>query len=371
MDHDGVTEAFALHADCIPVRGAKNSAIYDLGRGRIVTFPTPFFEVLHSMEGRYTRSDWAADTAAEGGDATRIAEFVRYLIANELGAFGHDAGRFPEIPRGFERPGRIQNAIVDVDQRIPDFERVLGQLDGLGCEFVQIRAYSTRLGPDDVDFLARAARHKSIRSLELLVGYHEGFDDSTLSRIVREHLLIVRLVLHGAPADRILEVRFGAGNDDGIFEIRRVFLIRERIASSDRCGRIVPAAIQPPSVPLFHELLAFNGCLNGKISIDAEGNIKNCPSFGVSFGNVASRALADVVRDPGFRRPWQISKDEIEVCRDCEFRYGCTDCRAFLVRPGDLYSKPAKCGYDPYSGTWSRPAVAADGGLLHISGTAP
>jgi hypothetical protein len=35
-----------------------------------------------------------------------------------------------------------------------------------------------------------------------------------------------------------------------------------------------------------------------------------------------------------------------------KFRYVCLDCRAYLSRPEDRYSKPAKCGYDPYTTQW-------------------
>jgi SPASM domain peptide maturase of grasp-with-spasm system len=352
VDTFGAADVFRLHTDCVPVRGAKRSAIYDLGRREVVTFPTPYLDVLSSIGGRYTPADLAADGAAEDEDAAKIAEFVRYLIAKELGAFSPDAVRFPAIAPGFESPGKIQNAIVDIDQRLHDFDRVFGQLDELDCEFVQVRAYSTLLGPEDVASMARAARHKTIRSLELLVGYRPEFDDATLERLVREHLIVVKWVVHGAPADHVLEIRFGSADVGGQPWTRKVTSIRSRITSSDRCGRIVPAAIQPPSVQLFHELLAFNGCLNGKISIDAEGEIKNCPSFGNSFGNIASHRLSDVMGNQDFRRLWQISKDQIDVCRDCEYRYACTDCRAYLARPGDLHSKPGKCAYDPYSATW-------------------
>ena len=55
----------------------------------------------------------------------------------------------------------------------------------------------------------------------------------------------------------------------------------------------------------------------------------------------------------GFKEKWGISKDHISVCRDCEFRYACSDCRAYLENPEDAFSKPLKCGYDPYSGKWN------------------
>ena len=45
-------------------------------------------------------------------------------------------------------------------------------------------------------------------------------------------------------------------------------------------------------------------------------------------------------------------KDAIKICQDCEFRHICTDCRAYLDNPKDLYSHPAKCTYNPYQAKW-------------------
>jgi len=40
------------------------------------------------------------------------------------------------------------------------------------------------------------------------------------------------------------------------------------------------------------------------------------------------------------------------VCQDCEFRHICTDCRAFIKDSNNIYSQPAKCGYNPYIAKW-------------------
>ncbi|MNX99984.1 hypothetical protein D3C86_1324620 [compost metagenome] len=56
--------------------------------------------------------------------------------------------------------------------------------------------------------------------------------------------------------------------------------------------------------------------------------------------------------DPAFKEHWFTKKDDIAVCRDCEFRYVCTDCRAYVEDPADAYAKPLKCGYDPYANVW-------------------
>lgn len=71
-----------------------------------------------------------------------------------------------------------------------------------------------------------------------------------------------------------------------------------------------------------------------------------------SFGNIKDDTLVAAVEKSGFKQYWHLTKDQINVCKDCEFRYICTDCRAYLENPDDIYSKPLKCGYNPYTCEW-------------------
>lgn len=52
------------------------------------------------------------------------------------------------------------------------------------------------------------------------------------------------------------------------------------------------------------------------------------------------------------KKYWNIHKDQISICGDCEYRHVCTDCCAYIEDPNDDYSKPLKCGYDPYTNIW-------------------
>jgi SPASM domain peptide maturase of grasp-with-spasm system len=71
-----------------------------------------------------------------------------------------------------------------------------------------------------------------------------------------------------------------------------------------------------------------------------------------SFGNIRDTTLQEALEHPDFKKYWNVKKDEIAVCKDCEFRYICTDCRAYIENPEDMYSKPLKCGYNPYTAEW-------------------
>jgi len=71
-----------------------------------------------------------------------------------------------------------------------------------------------------------------------------------------------------------------------------------------------------------------------------------------SFGNIKDTTLKKAIEKPGFKDLWYIHKDQIDVCKDCEFRHMCTDCRCFIKDPDNIYSQPAKCTYNPYVCKW-------------------
>jgi SPASM domain peptide maturase of grasp-with-spasm system len=88
------------------------------------------------------------------------------------------------------------------------------------------------------------------------------------------------------------------------------------------------------------------------MSISANGDIKNCPSLQKVFGNLLKDSILTIVKKKEFQKLWHINKDKINICKVCEYRYSCTDCRAFIEEPDNNLSKPLKCGYDPYKGVW-------------------
>ncbi|MBW8873326.1 MAG: grasp-with-spasm system SPASM domain peptide maturase, partial [Acidobacteria bacterium] len=127
--------------------------------------------------------------------------------------------------------------------------------------------------------------------------------------------------------------------------------LAQAIDSPACCGQVHPRYFVT-NLSAFAEARRFNSCLNRKISIDARGEIRNCPSLPRSFGNTSDTSLHSALAHNDFAALWEINKDQVEICKDCEFRYICTDCRAYLTSPGDVYSKPSKCSYNPYTAEW-------------------
>lgn len=69
-----------------------------------------------------------------------------------------------------------------------------------------------------------------------------------------------------------------------------------------------------------------------------------------SHGNLKGKHLADVVDQSLF----DFSKENVDGCRDCEYRFVCLDCRPDSLT-GDKYAKPWFCLYDERSGVWQDP----------------
>jgi SPASM domain peptide maturase of grasp-with-spasm system len=124
----------------------------------------------------------------------------------------------------------------------------------------------------------------------------------------------------------------------------RITFTPQQLSSSNCCGRISKESFQI-NVEFYLEGLKKNTCLNRKITVSEKGEIKNCPSMIKSFGNIKHNTIESIIDKKQFTEYWSVNKDKISVCKDCEFRRICSDCRAYV---NGKYDKPLHCDYNPY-----------------------
>lgn len=347
---DNLDKCLHLYADCIPVKGASKSAIYDLTNRSIIFFQSDFYEVLQYLIS--DRLGILLEKIQSEKTKKLVIEFIEFLEQYELITFLDDTSMFPAIEEKWEIPAIVQNAIIDLDTIVHDFDKIFSELDELGCQFVQIRCFSNLLNIEKLNEILYLARHKSIESVELILKYDEAISDKTYIELVEENSIIASLTIHSAPQERNLTVNYGCDDDLSPLLSKEIYFVTQNIDSQLHCGLIGIKHLNAPNVANFFETKLYNGCLNRKVSIDALGEIKNCPSMSESYGNIEDTSLNVAIDKLGFKDKWHITKDRIETCKDCELRYACSDCRAYLENPQDIYSKPLKCGYNPYSGEW-------------------
>ncbi len=114
-------------------------------------------------------------------------------------------------------------------------------------------------------------------------------------------------------------------------------------------------------------------CLNGKLCIQADGQAFPCVmDRSRPLGNVVESSLEAIVSGAAARAAWGESRDRMPVCRDCEFRYACFDCRPLstgarsaLERAEEQRRGGPLCLYDPYTGVWNEPDATMNALLCH------
>lgn len=100
-------------------------------------------------------------------------------------------------------------------------------------------------------------------------------------------------------------------------------------------------------------------CMLGKITVTEFGDVLPCIfSRNMVVGNVlVASHLRHILEGKALDRVWKATKDNVLVCKDCEYRYVCFDCRPLseAVANGNatyLDAPYPRCTYNPYTGEW-------------------
>lgn len=331
---------FKLFANCMPVKGAVRSTVCDLHRGDIHFIPNDLYDIIVEYKNKpidEVLQDYDEESHAD------VMEYFDFLEKRELGFWCNDPECYPDMDLAWDTPSVINNAIIDHNEiSVHNYEDILQQLDRLGCKGLQIRFYSP-VPLNEMQRIVELTSETRLNCLELYIKYTDEYSVEACTNLLHSGATSA-IYVHSSPftaTNYILEKGY------------HIFHTEEKMDSPAHCG-IISKIYFSTNINMFTEAQHYNTCLNRKISIDVNGDIKNCPSLAATFGNIATVKLSDIANNEDFKLKWSIKKDQISVCKDCEFRYVCTDCRAYTQNPEDQYSKPLKCSYNPYTATWEQ-----------------
>ncbi|WP_313240664.1 grasp-with-spasm system SPASM domain peptide maturase [Sphingobacterium multivorum] len=334
---------FDLYANCIAVKGFKRSIIYDLQKSSWEFIPNNLFDLIELCGRKNTFSEcYEMDNLFSNSMLDQYFKFLieknYLLIVDDKSQFAH----FPNLDRTFDFPGILTNAILDFDSdtlntaNYGDYVDLIKEFYSLGCNNYQFRSFGTQTNSILFNLL------KETNNLDIEIDLIYPYTNSTTEDLENFFFEITNLrsiVIHSVPPEKIL-------HNETKFDIT----FTETFLTDNSCCGVIKPQYFSINLPMFTESLQFNNCLNRKIGVDIYGNIKNCPSMEKVYSKVG-RTVTDIVQDPEFQKIWKLNKDSILKCNICEFRYMCTDCRAFL---DNLNDKPLKCFYDPLTAVWEK-----------------
>lgn len=337
-----MTKYLKLFSNCILVKGVGRCAIYDLQRKQIFFIPISLYKIFDKDSNSININEV---TKILNIDSKKIFdEYLEFLIKNEIAFYCNkdELIHFPNLNNEWIYPSHITNCIIDSNStELKYFDSsFLSQLELLCCNYIQFRFFK-QVRIEELYSILNRINSTQIKSIELITPiWKSNLNDSEITELIEKNRKIRTLILTNAIKDKTLK------KED--FLTGAIYLTKKEISDFRHCG-VVDIKQFAINIPHYTESLAHNTCLNRKIAIDTEGNIKNCPSMKESFGNIRDTTLEEAVNKPGFKKYWNITKDQITKCKDCEFRHVCTDCRAYIDNPNDIYSAPLKCGYDTIS----------------------
>lgn len=331
-----------LFSCCVTVKGHSRSTICDLQRNKFKIIPNSLYEILAQLDQE--RNLIALRTHFKSEEDKEIFDsYINFLIEEEF-IFMDDVlhNRLEPIDLElFDIPSLISNSIIDYSGKysINLLDDFISQLDMLRCEAVEVRIFK-KINERTLYQLLDFFNDKGIRCINLILHFDNYMTQSFFEKLGNEYRRIREISIFNYLKKSKFENLFYP-----------IYYLKNPDFSEIHCGFVSPEAFYV-NIQNFTESKKFNSCLNKKLSLDESGNIKNCPSMKKSFGNInLEYSLTDIAKQNAFQKDWTITKDLVQVCKDCEFRYVCTDCRAYTVENKKM-EKPFKCSYDPYKGEW-------------------
>ena len=335
-----------LYSNCIPVKGKSRSIICDVQRKRFEFIPNELYDFLQEYNGiaiDQIRNDYDEDSQVIINEYINFLQEKNYLLLCDE----EEVEWFSELDIVWKSPSLIENAIIDVNENSQhDYKNIINQLEGLGCTAIVYRFFSP-VGSKELEHLFYLSARSCIEDIQVILPYSLSLNFSDFEELLSTYPRITSFLFHSFPEEKEEQL-------ESLYESlnKRISFTFQVIDSSAHCGFVSPAYFRL-NLKSYTESKSFNNCLNKKISLDVDGNIKNCPALSDSYGSIKTVSFEEALQVEGFKEKWTITKDQIEVCKTCEFRYICSDCRAFTQDNNNPFSKPLKCSYNPETMSWA------------------
>jgi len=309
-----------FHSQTPFVKGYIRTCIYDLSRCEYDLIPNEIFYKLKEninleKELLYQKCD------------KEELKWVNFLLEKEYIYFIPSLfkNNFKDLDLTFKTSSIITNAVLDVVEYRIDLN--INILEELNCKYLAIRFFCKKPNANKIAaFLKDFLENRTFNSIDVLINKSSSKQEISTKeyKAIFEELKTL--------------------NKLDFFE---------DIKEKDGTNTFVPKFIC--NINSFIESNNHNLYFNKKIRISSSGEIFNGVETNMIHGKMdklSKEEVLNLVKLSKVTDLWNMNKDRIDVCKDCEFRYMCLDNRIPNKRiDGSLYYK-SECSYNPYIAKW-------------------
>lgn len=333
-----------LFADCIATEGFKNTLLVDFTRRKHFVFPSVYYKFLRE---RRINFNLLLKQFSAPQDEVELRKFIDFLQENEL-VFCCPLeldDQFDPIPETFNEPGALFSAVLELptcDNPEYDLTEAIKCVSQHGVRHIQL------ISQDYVELfriqkVLESLRTSSLRSIEMMFRFNPKYLNVEWSEIFKNHQRLANITIHSA--DQKANIDYGNNTGMGLLIWTPRKLDYQSHFTSLRRENFVY------DLRYFMEAKHYNPYFHRKICVTERGHIKKCLSQEKSFGRINAVDMTKTVESIEYKQLDFINKDQVSGCKNCEYRYVCSDSRT--PEPDqEGWKHNSNCFYDPLNGIW-------------------
>lgn len=218
-----------------------------------------------------------------------------------------------------------------------EFIKIIDVISKLGCDELYLTGGDLNLNIDLLELIINHAKEK-IKDIFIIQSYKHDYNNF-LSLLDDNVHMILQIDLDkfnpDLISDNIIYIVLTPENKKNLFynKIARLQdkkILPDFLTKGDEINSNLNKNYHFDFDSFFHNL-EFHPCLGKSLFISSKGNIYPCPMFRIyKLANTKNKDFLTVLKEIKFDivSIWKNNLDYIDRCKNCEFRYLCSDCRA-------------------------------------------
>jgi len=295
-----------LYSFCKIVRGGQQSIICDLQHNRLKSIPHELESVVNMLRKQPFQ---IVKNIFKGVDAKIFDSYTTFLLKNKFAFFTLHPERFPEIVSEWKSPEKINNAIIEYSFQNYNLLDILNSLECMQTKFIEFRFTTLHENnKNELQQIFSFCQNSMLRSCRVYIPSNNEKSNKEVIELLYKYSVIDTIVFyqHKIPKH---------------FNIQSINIVYITESLNEITVAQVSDSYLVNNIQYFYEAHTFNPYYNKKVSIDRQGNIKNCIKNIAVFGNVNIDDLEIIISTDSFREFWHINHDKITDIADSEFRY--------------------------------------------------
>ena len=331
---------FAFQSNCIITSGLYRSLLCDLNTNKFIVVN----KLIGVFYDTYVESGFSQNDIQNFEKKNNLDLSLLLMQFQEKGyiieLLKSEKENFPSISFNKKIEPRITLCELELDiKNLERAQKLINSLNTHSCKDILLFS-SEKLELEIIKRFMSQIEFNQILNVNILFKYHKKVHFWSEDELLELYTSYKRL-------NPLICYDFGQMKKIATFRTMPLLIGIPDIKNKSSMSFIADPNLFLLSLTTFNESQNGNLYYNGRMAITEKGEIKRSLFFDdVVFGHITKESNYNIILDESFFKLSNISKDVIDYCKDCEFRYVCFDPRVPQKIDDSFYKFDSSCGYD-------------------------